>query len=78
MPVKLASPKMTSFVESGTPFVQFEAIDQKVLVVPFQLVVCAVLCCKVTSNINITQMALVNFIIGIGINNILNIMDQQL
>lgn len=38
MPVKLASPIMASTVEVGTPFVQFDALDQTVLVVPVQLV----------------------------------------
>ena len=34
-PVKLASPMMASIVDVGTPAVQFEAVCQLVLVVPF-------------------------------------------
>src|SRR5690242_17668437 len=37
-PVKLASPIMASTVGVGTPAVQLAAVDQFVLVVPFQLV----------------------------------------
>ena len=40
MPVKLASPRIASFVLLGTPLVQFNALFQYVFVVPFQLVVC--------------------------------------
>ena len=34
-PVKFASPIITSTVEVGTPDVQFEAVPQEVLVIPF-------------------------------------------
>jgi len=37
-PVKLASPIIASTVDVGTPAVQFDAVPQAVLVVPFQLV----------------------------------------
>lgn len=37
-PVKLPSPKMAFIVAVGTPFVQFAAVPQVLLDVPFQLV----------------------------------------
>ncbi len=43
IPVKFASPIIASVVDDGTPAVQLLAVDQLVLVVPFQLV-CAVNC----------------------------------
>ena len=39
MPVKFASPSITSVAAVGMPFVQLVAVPQLVLVVPFQLVI---------------------------------------